>query len=262
MYNEKILLQLNQLQYLQTVKKCNVNAMSKKNPFGDMIKFYAQISKDDVIQKISYKASGCTHFLVFGNYFCSLVEGKTIKDALKIDITDLETLDKLDDSKKHVVDIILNTFALLVKKYRKGIESGTIKPVDVEKTKATPKSKKTPSKNTSVDSTIKNNIEKEEKASNPLDSSDISNLSNMINKMEKSLKKNLSAQDMSQQNKTSANRLSSLLSSYENIKQNEKKAEKSKVKKESKTKEDKKLLKEQKKEAKKQKIAKKDKLKK
>ncbi|MBE5735824.1 MAG: iron-sulfur cluster assembly scaffold protein [Clostridiales bacterium] len=119
MYNEKILAQLNSLDYLTPMKKSTVNVVSKRNAFGDSVKFYAQIDDSEVITKISYKASGCTYFLVFCNYFCSIVEGKTLQDALKINSAKLEAFVELDDSKRHVIDIILATFALLVKKYRK-----------------------------------------------------------------------------------------------------------------------------------------------
>ena len=131
MYSEKVLSHLNELKYLSAIKNSNVSIVSKKNAFADTVKFFAQINKDNVIQKISYKATGCTHFLVYCDYFCSLVEGLTIKKALKININDLENLSKLNESKVHVADIILNTFALLIKKYQKGVQKGEIIPADV-----------------------------------------------------------------------------------------------------------------------------------
>ena len=133
MYNEKILSELNNLIYLNAMKNSNVNVISKKNAFGDTVKFYAQINSEDVIEKISYKASGCTHFLVYCNYFCSLVEGKKIDVALKINAKKLEEFSQLDESKIHVIEIILNAFTLLIKKYRKGVEQGTILPIEVKK---------------------------------------------------------------------------------------------------------------------------------
>ncbi len=132
MYNEKILNQLDNLKYLGAIKGSNITSVSKPNEFGDTVKFYAQINKEDVIQKISYRASGCTHFLVFANYFCSLVEGKTVKAALAVKPEKLESFVELDESKKHIIKIILDGFALLVRKYRKGIEKGKIEPCEVE----------------------------------------------------------------------------------------------------------------------------------
>jgi len=131
MYNEKILSQLNELKYLHVIKKSNISVMSKKNSFHDMVKFYAQINKEDVVQKISYKATGCTHFIVFCNHFCTLVEGKKVKDALKVNEQKLEEFVELDESRKHILKIIIDTFALLIKKYRKGVEKGIIEPVEV-----------------------------------------------------------------------------------------------------------------------------------
>ena len=131
MYSEKVLSHLNELKYLSAIKNSNVSIVSKKNAFADTVKFFAQINKNNVIQKISYKATGCTHFLVYCDYFCSLVEGLTITKALKININDLENLSKLNESKVHVVDIILNTFALLIKKYQKGVQKGEIIPADI-----------------------------------------------------------------------------------------------------------------------------------
>ena len=61
MYNEKILNQLDNLKYLGALKGSNVSIVSKPNEFGDTVKFYAQINSDEVIQKISYRASGHCH---------------------------------------------------------------------------------------------------------------------------------------------------------------------------------------------------------
>jgi len=132
MYNEKILSQLQELNFLHVTKKSNVSAMAKKNTFGDTVKFYAQIDKNEVVRKISYKASGCTYFVVFCNHFCELVQGRTIDEALKVNVEQLNQFVELDDNRVHVADIIIHTFALLAKKYRKGVQSGKIVPVDEE----------------------------------------------------------------------------------------------------------------------------------
>ena len=132
MYNEKILNQLDNLKYLGASKCSNITIVSKPNEYNDAVKFYAQINKDDIIQKISYRASGCTHFLVFCNYFCSLVDGKNIKSALNVNSEKLNRFVELDESKEHIISIILDTFALLIKKYRKGVEKGKIEPCESE----------------------------------------------------------------------------------------------------------------------------------
>lgn len=119
MYNEKILNALNNLTYLSSLKNSTVSITSKKNKFGDTVKFYAMITEDGVIDKFTFKASGCTYFIVFCNYFCELVEGKTIKEALKINREKLENFVVLEDSRVHVADIIIATFAMLIKKYNK-----------------------------------------------------------------------------------------------------------------------------------------------
>ena len=267
MYNEKFLLQLNELKYLQAVKKSNVNAISKKNSFGDMIKFYAQINKKDVIQKISYKASGCTHFLVFGNYFCQLAEGKSVEDALKIDSASLESLTELDETKKHVIDIIINTFALLVKKYRKGVEEGKITPAEVEekkpesvkpkkekKVKAKVEEKETKKKEKKEVAKVKKEkkeiakqseklVEKETSTTNTM--RDISNISKMIRNMEKSLKDSTTDQPKVD---TNEKKLSSIMASLESMKQNNQNQQKTAKE----IKEEKRLNKKLEKEAKKQ----------
>ena len=170
MYNEKILNQLDNLKYLGALKGSTVSIVSKPNEFGDAVKFYAQINKDDIIQKISYRASGCTHFLVFCNYFCSLVEGKTVKAALNIKAEKLENFVELDESKIHIVPIILNAFALLIKRYRKGVENGKIEPCAVEeKIDETPKSRPMTSKAfTKVVGEIIKNIELSKNNSNQI----------------------------------------------------------------------------------------------
>lgn len=132
MYSEIILNRLNNLTYLKPLKGSNITCTSKKNNYNDIVKFYAKIDNNEVIQNISFKATGCTYFLVYCDYFCSLAEGKSLKDASKIDAKKLYTLMELNDSKNHVIDIILSTFQLLIKKYRKGLEKGTISPVEMD----------------------------------------------------------------------------------------------------------------------------------
>lgn len=161
MYNEKILNQLDNLKYLGALKGSNISVVSKPNEFGDTVKFYAQINKEDIIQKITYRASGCTHFLVFCNYFCSLVEGKTIKSALNVKAEKLENFVELDEGKTHIITIILDAFALLIKRYRKGVEKGKIEPCETEqKGEDAPKSRPMTSKSfTKVVGEIMKNIE-------------------------------------------------------------------------------------------------------
>lgn len=135
MYNEKIISRLENLTYLGTIKNSNVSIMSKANEFGDVVKFFAQINTDDVIQNISFKATGCTPFLALCSYFCESVINKKVDSALKINESYLEKFCILEESKKHVYPIILNTFALLIKKYRKGVEKGEISPCAVQEVK-------------------------------------------------------------------------------------------------------------------------------
>lgn len=131
MYNQIIIDRLRNLNNLYALKKANVTIMSKKNEFGDMVKFFAQINTDNVIQKFSYKATGCTTFVALCSYFCELVEGKSIEKASKINADDLKSFCDLDESKTHAYKIILDTFALLIKKYKKGIQSGKIIPCEI-----------------------------------------------------------------------------------------------------------------------------------
>ena len=188
MYNEKILEQLDNLKYLGALKGSNISVISKPNEFGDAVKFYAQINKEDVIQKITYRASGCTHFLVFCNYFCSLVEGKTVKAALNVKAEKLENFVELDESKNHIVSIILDAFALLIKRYRKGVEKGKIEPCEVVvNTDGSPKSRPMTSKAfTKVVGEIIKNIELSHKDETKVEKSNntdtLSKLMDMKNK--------------------------------------------------------------------------------
>lgn len=134
MYNKIIIDRLNNLTYLSALKNSNATAITKKNPYGDIVKFYAQINKNNVIQAITFKATGCSYFIALSSYFCEIVEGKTIDEALKIKEKDLIAFAELDESKHHIYPIILGTFALLIKKYRKGLETGKIQPCEVKKT--------------------------------------------------------------------------------------------------------------------------------
>ena len=151
MYNEIIINRLKNLTYLSTLKNSNASAITKKNPYGDIVKFYAQINKNNVIQAISFKATGCSYFIALSSYFCEIVEGKTIDEALKIKEKDLISFAELDESKHHIYPIILGTFALLIKKYRKGLETGKIAPCEVSKSVAKVEVKKKESTKKFVD---------------------------------------------------------------------------------------------------------------
>ncbi|MBE5738349.1 MAG: hypothetical protein E7354_01265 [Clostridiales bacterium] len=133
MYNKIIIDRLNNLTYLSALKNSNITAITKKNAYGDIVKFYAQINKQNVIQGISFKATGCSYFVALCSYFCEIVDGKTIDEALKIKDKDLIAFAELDESRYHIYPLILDTFALLIKKYRKGVEAGKITPCEVIK---------------------------------------------------------------------------------------------------------------------------------
>lgn len=152
MYNQEVINRLNNLTYLFALKNANVTAMTKKNEFGDVVKFFAQINSNNVIQKISYKASGCSAFMAICSYFCEIVTNKTIDEAKKINETDLEKFSKLDSQKTHVYKIVLDTFDLLLKKYEKGLKKGTITPCEPVESKVeeTKKTKKSSSKRTNA----------------------------------------------------------------------------------------------------------------
>lgn len=126
MIDNKIIDRLQNLKYLGKLKGANVSILSKKSEYHDMVKFFAIIDEDNVIQKITYKATGCTNFMAMCSFFCELVEGKKVSTALKINKEDLEKFVVLNKSAEHVYSIIFNTFALLIKKYNKAIESGKI----------------------------------------------------------------------------------------------------------------------------------------
>ena len=72
MHNEVILNRLANLKYLSSLKKSNVSIMSKPNQYNDAVKFFAQINSDNIIQKITFKATGCSTFLVICDYFCEI----------------------------------------------------------------------------------------------------------------------------------------------------------------------------------------------
>ena len=55
MYNEVVISRLNNLKYLGIIKNSNINILSKKNDFGDVVKFYAQIDSSDIVKKISFR---------------------------------------------------------------------------------------------------------------------------------------------------------------------------------------------------------------
>lgn len=132
MISESILARLKDLKYQGKLKKYNIAITSKNNNFGDVVKFFAQINVNDVVQKISFKASGCTAFIAVCSYFCEMVEGKTVANALKIGQDKINTIVNLDSSREHVFPIVISTFAQLVKKYRKGLDAKTIMPCEVD----------------------------------------------------------------------------------------------------------------------------------
>lgn len=129
MYNQVIIDRINNLNNLCALKNANAKAISKNNEFGDIVKFFARIDVNNVIEKMSFKATGCTTFIALCSYFCEIAEGKTIDDALKINDKQLSKFTQLDEPRQHVYKIIIDTFALLVKKYRVALSKGTVVPV-------------------------------------------------------------------------------------------------------------------------------------
>ena len=129
MSENNILKRLENLPYLSVLRSRNISILSKPNIYHDSVKFFAQIDDNNIVKKISFKASGCTAFMLMCSYFCELVEGKKISTALKINMDDLVKFMPLKDSQKHVVEIIVKTFALMINKYNKGVAKGTIIPI-------------------------------------------------------------------------------------------------------------------------------------
>lgn len=156
MYNQDVIDRLNNLTNLYALKNANIKVISKKNSFGDVVKFFAQINTENIIQRITYKASGCSTFMALCSYFCEIVEGKTIDKTLKINEADLEKFSKLEESKTHVYKIILDTFALLIKKYKTGVQKGKIIPCEPlnNNVEVIKKSKKTSKKNDNMKAII------------------------------------------------------------------------------------------------------------
>lgn len=139
MIHKKILERLQDLKYLGKLKGANVSILSKKSEYHDMVKFFAIIDENNIIQKITFKATGCTNFMVMCSYFCELVEGKKVATALKISKEDLDQIVVLPAASEHVYPIIINTFILLIKKYNKNLETekATNKKETAKKTNTT-----------------------------------------------------------------------------------------------------------------------------
>lgn len=177
MYNEIIASKLKDVKYLFPLKNATVTAISKKNEFGDVVKFFAQINKEDIIQKISFKATGCSTFVVMSSYMCELVEGLSIEESLKIDENNLMKLTKVAKAREHVFPIVLETFRMLIRKYRKGIEKGIITPCDIENTETIVKAKKDSTKsldiNKGLEEIVSKKSSKSSKLSNKKDINDI-----------------------------------------------------------------------------------------
>lgn len=133
MIDAKITSRLVEKKYLSSLKNSTVHLMNKKNEFNDIVKFYTQIDENNNIYRIRYKASGCTYFIVYCSYFCELVEGKSVDEALAVTEESLSNYVgvNLEENRIHILSIILDTFKLLIKKYKKGVEKGKIKPYDV-----------------------------------------------------------------------------------------------------------------------------------
>lgn len=128
MIDNKFIERLADLKHLSVLKNHNINIMSKPNKFQDAVKFFAQIDDKNFIHKITFKATGCTMFMVMCSYFCELVESKSIEDALEINVDYLQSKYILNDNSVHVLTIIVDTFALLIKKYKKWLSTGKTQP--------------------------------------------------------------------------------------------------------------------------------------
>ena len=142
MIDNKFIERLADLKHLSVLKNHNINIISKPNKFHDVVKFFAQIDEKNFVHKITFKATGCSMFMVMCSYFCELVEQKSIEDALEINTAYLQSKYILKDNSVHVLDIIVETFALMIKKYKKWLSIGKTQPYIHEEKKVIVETKK------------------------------------------------------------------------------------------------------------------------
>jgi len=131
---EQVISRIKDLKYLGRIKNFNISAVTKNKEFNDVVKFYAQITSDNKIEKISFQVSGCTKFMAVCSYFCEMIEGMKVASALKLTVDDIKKVIDVNSVNDHEYIVVIETFALLIKKYNKGVSKGIVQPVEVEKT--------------------------------------------------------------------------------------------------------------------------------
>ena len=127
---EQVISRIKDLKYLGRIKNFNISAVTKNREFNDVVKFYAQITSDNKIEKISFQVSGCTKFMAVCSYFCEMIEGMKISSALKLTVEDIKKVIDVNSINDHEYIVVLETFELLIKKYNKGVSKGIVAPVE------------------------------------------------------------------------------------------------------------------------------------
>lgn len=92
---------------------------------GDVMKIYIKVKKSgkkEIIEDIKFETFGCGHAISISDILCSLVKGKTIEQALKIDYKDIiKELGDIPPAKVHCSYLAKSAFKAAVDDYRQRV---------------------------------------------------------------------------------------------------------------------------------------------
>ena len=88
---------------------------------GDIMKIFLKV-KDGKIKKIKFQTYGCVSAIASSDMLCDLVKGKTIKDALKIEYSDImKGLGGLPEVKIHCSVLGIQAIRKAIKNYQESL---------------------------------------------------------------------------------------------------------------------------------------------
>lgn len=93
-------------------------ALAYTGPYGDAIKLYLKITRDDVIEDARFQYLGCPASAACGSILTQIIRGKTLQEAKEITENDvLKVLNGLPDDECHCAVLAVTTLHKTIVKY-------------------------------------------------------------------------------------------------------------------------------------------------
>ena len=130
MYNEKIMEAFKKAESMGEIRQANAIGDAGSAAFGDVLKFY-MIVEDEKIIEAKCKAFGSAVTIAIGSVCAQNLPGKTLDEALLMDINEIvKCLGDIPSSKQNLLNIAKEAIAEAVNYYYKKQEKAQKEQID------------------------------------------------------------------------------------------------------------------------------------